>query len=84
MRALIVTAVLGTGTVLVFGAAFLVAALFPNGSTIGSSWNGGGWGKGGMVAPAIPMPAPVMVEDSTLTPVVVPDTDATTPEPGPS
>jgi len=64
MRAgLLVTGVLGTGTVLVFALAGLVATLFPNGSLVASSWNGGfgggGWGKGGVVAP-VPMPAPIM------------------------
>jgi len=63
MRAgLLVTGVLGTGTVLVFALAGLVATMFPNGSLVASSWNGGfaegGWGKGGVRAP-MPMPIPM-------------------------
>jgi hypothetical protein len=59
MRAgVIVTGVLGVGTALVFGAAALVFALFPNGSTVAAGWNGGMMWKGGMVAPAMPVPAP--------------------------
>ena len=45
---LVVTGVLGAGTVLVFGLAALVATLFPNGTLVNSQWNGGwggGWGK---------------------------------------
>jgi|tagenome__1003787_1003787.scaffolds.fasta_scaffold20533663_2 hypothetical protein len=68
----IVSGVLGTGTVLVFALAGLVATLFPNGSLVASSWNGGfngGWGKGGVVAPMpMPMPAPgVNVNGQTIT-----------------
>ena len=66
MRAgVIVSGVLGLGTVLVFGAAALASAMFPNGATVAAGWNGatvaagwnGGmvWGKDGM---AVPMPAP--------------------------
>jgi hypothetical protein len=61
MRAgLVVTGVLGTGTVLVFALAGLVATLFPNGTLVASSWNGGfggSWAKGGVAAP-VPLPAP--------------------------
>ena len=59
MRAgLIVSGVLGLGTVLVFAAAALTATLFPSGTMVSGGW-GGGWGKEGpapMVAPAV-MPA---------------------------
>ncbi len=61
----IVTGVLGTGTVLVFAIAGLVATLFPNGTLVNASWNGstcdgcGGW-QGGPVPP-IAMPAPGVV-----------------------
>jgi hypothetical protein len=51
-RAFIVSGVLGLGTVLVFGAAMLASALFPNGGTVSTGWNQwGGMEKG------IPMPA---------------------------
>ena len=58
MRAgLIVSGVLGIGTVLVFGAAALFSLVFPNGATVSAGWNGGGgWAKGGM---AVPVPAPM-------------------------
>lgn len=57
MRAgVIVSGVLGLGTVLVFGAAALASAMFPNGATVAAGWNGGQvWGGDGM---AVPMPAP--------------------------
>jgi hypothetical protein len=55
MRALVVTAVLGIGTALVFGAAALTATLFPNGTTVAAGWNGG-W----MTKEAIPVPAPAI------------------------
>ena len=57
-RALIVSGVLGLGSVLVFAAAALAAALFPNGGTVSPGWNsfGGVIDRGGIVAPA-PMPA---------------------------
>jgi len=59
-RAVIVSGVLGLGSVLVFGAAALAAALFPNGGTVNSGWNsfGGGMEKG-IVAPA---PMPILVD----------------------
>ena len=48
MRAgLVVTGVLGTGTVLVFALAGLVATLFPNGTLVASGWSGGFGGGGG-------------------------------------
>jgi hypothetical protein len=51
MRAgLIVSGVLGIGTVLVFGAAALFSLVFPNGATVSAGWNGG---------MAVPMPAPM-------------------------
>lgn len=75
MKALIVTAVLGLGTAIVFGAAALTATLFPNGSTVALSWMGGGWAKGGGIAVPVPAPAvnvaPFVVDDSGS--VVVPD-----------
>jgi hypothetical protein len=55
MRAIIVTAVLGLGTALVFGAAALTATLFPNGTMVASGWSGG-W----MTREAIPVPAPAV------------------------
>jgi hypothetical protein len=59
-RAAIVSGVLGLGSVLVFAAAAVAAALFPNGGTVNGGWNawGGGMEKG-LVAPA---PMPVMVD----------------------
>ena len=51
---LIVTGVLGTGTALVFAAALLASALFPNGGEVAAGWNGGDWAK--------PMPVPMPVE----------------------
>jgi len=62
---LVVSGVLGIGTVLVFGAAALVSAMFPNGATVAAGWNGGVvWGKGsGFVnAIAVPAPPPMIVE----------------------
>ena len=38
-RAAIVSGVLGLGSVLVFGAAALASALFPNGGTVNAGWN---------------------------------------------
>jgi hypothetical protein len=70
MRAgVIVSGVLGLGTVLVFGAAALVSAMFPNGATVAAGWNGGVvWGRdggqfvnGGIAVPA-PPPMDVIVE----------------------
>jgi hypothetical protein len=73
MRAgLIVSGVLGGGTVLVFGAAVLVSVLFPNGATVAAGWNGGMvWAKGGMTVNAVPMPAPGVVTDATGGGVIV-------------
>ena len=56
--ALVVTGVLGTGTVLVFAAAALVSALFPSGTLVPAGWNGG-WGKGGWDNPGIEVPVPM-------------------------
>jgi hypothetical protein len=58
-RIMIVTLVLGLGTVLVFGAAAVTAAMFPNGATVATQpgWVGG-WEKGGMAVPVMPMPLP--------------------------
>ena len=56
-RAVIVSGVLGLGSVLVFAAAGLAAALFPNGGTVSPGFNQfGGIGRGGIAVPA-PMPA---------------------------
>ena len=60
MRAgLLVSGVLGVGTALVFAAAALTAALFPNGTIVRTQWNGGGpcFDCGGWGLPA-PVPAP--------------------------
>jgi hypothetical protein len=64
-RAVIVSSVLGLGSVLVFGAAALAAALFPNGGTVNAGWNqwGGGMEKG-LVQPA---PMPVQVDPDVFT-----------------
>jgi hypothetical protein len=77
-RAAIVSGVLGLGSVLVFAAAALAAALFPNGGTVSPGWGNvggfGGVGRGGLVAPA-PMPAiedRVIVDDGKDDFVVVP------------
>ncbi len=43
-RALICTGVLGGGTVVVFALALAVSVLFPQGSLVSVSWNGG-WAK---------------------------------------
>lgn len=77
MRAgVIVSGVLGFGTVLVFGAAALVSAMFPNGTAVAAGWNGGVvWGKGGGFANGgiedqAPAPMDVLVQDVTVeTPV---------------
>ena len=55
-RALIVTGVLGLGTAIVFGAAGVAAAMFPNGGTVPAGWNGGVMVERGVAMPA-PMPA---------------------------
>jgi hypothetical protein len=57
-RAVIVSSVLGLGSVLVFGAAALAAALFPNGGTVNAGWNSFGGFERGVVMPA-PMPVQV-------------------------
>ena len=63
-RVAIVTGVLGLGTALVFGAAFIAATLFPNGGTVAVGWNTG-WGR--EIGVPMPMPAPevmpVEIED---------------------
>ena len=58
-RAAIVSGVLGLGSVLVFGAAALASALFPNGGTVNSGWNSSGGFERGIVAPA---PMPILVD----------------------
>ncbi|HET7829493.1 MAG TPA: hypothetical protein VFL03_08030 [Candidatus Limnocylindrales bacterium] len=55
-RAAIVSGVLGLGSVLVFAAAALAAALFPNGGTVSAFNQFGTIGRGGVAMPA-PMPA---------------------------
>jgi hypothetical protein len=64
-RAVIVSGTLGLGTALVFGAAAVASALFPNGSTVPMGWNGGGviFDKG--IAVPMPMPAEpgVIIDD---------------------
>jgi hypothetical protein len=60
MRALIVAGVLGTGTAVVFAVAALTATMFPNGTVVSSSWNGGGWVKQGFGGVAVPVPAPAI------------------------
>ncbi len=62
-RAVIVSGVLGLGSVLVFGAAALAAALFPNGGTVNSSWNSMGGFEKGIVAPA---PMPIQVDPAVI------------------
>jgi hypothetical protein len=57
-RVAIVSGTLGLGTALVFAAAVLASALFPNGGTVQVGWNGGGWEKG--IAIPEPMPAPAI------------------------
>lgn len=66
MRAgVMVSGVLGLGTVLVFGAAAIASAMFPNGTTVAAGWNGGVvWGKGGGFVNgniAVPAPPPMVV-----------------------
>ena len=58
-RAVIVSSVLGIGSVLVFGAAALAAALFPNGGTVNAGWNSFGGFERGV---AMPAPMPVQVD----------------------
>jgi hypothetical protein len=62
-RAAIVSGVLGLGSVLVFGAAALASALFPNGGTVNSGWNSSGGFERGIVAPA---PMPVQVDPDVI------------------
>ena len=62
-RAVIVSSVLGLGSVLVFGAAALAAALFPNGGTVNAGWNSFG---GVERAIAMPAPMPVQVDPQVL------------------
>ena len=66
---LVVTGVLGTGTVLVFALAGLVATLFPSGTLVNASWNGntcvgcgGGLIQGGGPIPPVFVPAPGVPE----------------------
>jgi hypothetical protein len=78
----IVSGVLGAGTALVFALAALTATLFPNGTIVSSGLNpmmDRGWVN---VAPAMPVPAPFVIQgepdvflrgDGTGGGVVVPD-----------
>jgi hypothetical protein len=76
-RAAIVSGVLALGSVLVFAAAALAAALFPNGGTVSTGWNA--WGKdvnvGGGIAVPAPMPAirPGVIIDEGKGGVALPD-----------
>ena len=69
--AAVVAGVLGVGTALVFAAAAVASALFPNGALVPSGWNGGcmdcggGWGKPGIGIP-VPMPAPGIPEKGVV------------------
>ena len=56
-RVAIVSGTLGLGTALVFAAAVLASALFPNGGTVQMGWSSGGWDKGIAVPAPMPMPA---------------------------
>ena len=56
-RVAIVSGTLGLGTALVFGAAAIAAAMFPNGAMVAGQWNGGFAVDRAIAAPA-PMPAP--------------------------
>ncbi len=68
----VVSGVLGIGTVLVFAAAAFVSLAFPNGARVAAGWNGGSvWAKDGIAVPA-PVPAP-MVLDANGGVVVEPD-----------
>ena len=62
-RAAIVSGVLGLGSALVFGAAALAAALFPNGGTVNSGWNSFGGMEKGIIAPA---PMPIQVDPGVI------------------
>ncbi len=85
-RAMIASGVLGLGTALVFGAAALTAALFPNGATVAG---GGPWSQNVMVdkpmmvgagpVPAVAVPAPGVVVNNGKGFVVEP-----VPTPGPT
>jgi hypothetical protein len=63
-RAVIVSGVLGLGSVLFFGAAALAAALFPNGGTVNAGWNSFGGVERGV---AMPAPMPVQVDPDVFT-----------------
>jgi hypothetical protein len=63
-RAVIVSGVLGLGSGLVFGAAALAAALFPNGGTVNAGWNSFGGVERGV---AMPAPMPVQVDPDVFT-----------------
>jgi hypothetical protein len=58
-RAVVVSSVLGLGSVVVFGAAALAAALFPNGASVSPGWNSVGGFDRGIAVPA-PMPVPAI------------------------
>lgn len=76
MRAgVVVSGVLGLGTVLVFVAAAVVSAMFPNGTTVAAGWNsrvvwnggvmekGGGFVNGGIEVPPPPIIGDLDVEE---------------------
>ena len=63
-RPVIVSGVLGLGSVLVFGAAALAAALFPHGGTVNAGWNSFGGFERGV---AMPAPMPVQVDPDVFT-----------------
>ena len=90
-RALIASGVLGLGTALVFGAAALTASLFPNGSTVAASFNGGDmmFAKPGMAMPVPMPPQPVFAQPGVVVGggdlVAAPDVaPVPTTEPGPT
>ena len=68
-RALIASGVLGLGTALVFGAAAVTASLFPNGSTVAASFNGGDmmFAKPAMGGPVPMPPQPVFAQPDVNT-----------------
>lgn len=59
-RAVIVGAVLGLGSALVFAVAALAAALFPNGGTVSPGFTNGGFGGFNRDVVAVPAPMPAI------------------------
>jgi hypothetical protein len=75
-RIVLVSGVLGTGTVLVFALAALTATLFPQGTLVRTQW-AGGWQRGmfleedvaaGGVEFAMPAPMPVPMDGDVFVP----------------